>query len=136
MKQATLLVLLSISSTTLACEPGEASVFSCPSNTGPVEVCQAATSVVFRSGDKAVSVPTDKLLWQHDDRAGEAVDDLHFPEAGEVFHVSVTRDRGAAGPKAEVALTKAQKIVAKLTCEAGKTTFDRSLLKATPKPHD
>lgn len=126
-------VLLGAAGAASACEPGEALVFSCPSNQGQVEVCQAPSAVIFHSGTESISVPTANVLWKRDVKPEEATDALHFPGVGEVYHVSVSQPRGDRPPTAEVSLTRSGKIAGTLVCEAGTVKFNATALKVKPK---
>ncbi len=128
-----LFVLLGAPVAASACGPDQALVFSCPSNQGQVEVCQAQSALIFHSGSESISVPTAKVLWKRDAKPEETTDALHFPGVGEVYHVAVSKPRGDRPLSAEVSLTRSGKIVGTLVCQAGTVTFDAAALKATPK---
>lgn len=133
-------VALLMPSMALACEPGEAPVFSCTTAKGkPVEVCQAADTVNYRfAKEMEVKVPTAELKWEQDAGSGGGTDDLHFPNGDTTYQVSYSEGWGGGQTVkgARVYVMRDGKQLADLQCTDGTVEFKPDALKAEHRPYE
>lgn len=122
----------------LACEPGEALVFSCTTAKGkPVEICQAADTVNYRFGGKEMEVKVSNadLKWEQDSGSGGGTDDLHFPNGDTTYQVSYGESYdGSKG--ARVYVMRGSKQLADVQCTDGTVQFTPEALKAEHRPYE
>lgn len=123
----------------LACEPGEAPVFSCTAKGKPVVICQAADTVNYRfAKEMEVKVPTSDLKWEQDAGSGGGTDDLHFPNGDTTYQVSYSEGWGGGQTVkgARVYVMRGGKQLADLQCTDGTVEFTPEALKAEYRPYE
>lgn len=140
MKTRTIALLLCLSpSAVLACEPGEALVFSCPTDKGKhVEVCQAATTINYAYGKRdqppelRLSEKNADFVWEHGEGVSAGIaDDLLFKNGTTTYLISHVRNfDDRTDFLANLTVMQPGKENTYLDCASGKAKFIPSAIKA------
>jgi hypothetical protein len=140
MKLTTLALLAGLAPiSALACAPGEALVFSCPTDQGKhIEVCQAKTAIHYTYGkpgqapELTLSEKDETFVWEHGEGVSVGIgDDLIFRNGATrylISHVSNFDDRSDVN--AHLTVMQPSKASIFTECVAKKIRFNPAAIKA------